>query len=64
MHPQLNDMMERCMKVVEEHLREIIFTHQRDWAREYLSSFWPLEDQPTSMGESYICSVTCCWGSF
>jgi hypothetical protein len=46
--------MEWCIKMVEEHLRENILTHQRDWARDYLSFSWPLEDQPTSMGESYI----------
>jgi hypothetical protein len=31
--------------------------------REYLSFSWPLEDQLTSIGESYICPVTCSWGS-
>jgi hypothetical protein len=33
LHPQLDGMEEQYVKTVEEHLREVVLTHQRDWDR-------------------------------
>jgi hypothetical protein len=30
-HPQSDGMVERYVKTVEEHLRKVVSTHQRDW---------------------------------
>jgi hypothetical protein len=31
LHPQSDGMVERYMKTIEEHLRKVVSTHQRDW---------------------------------
>jgi transposase InsO family protein len=31
LHPQLDSMVERYIKTVEEHLRKVVASHQRDW---------------------------------
>jgi transposase InsO family protein len=31
LHPQSDDMLERYMKTVEQHLRKVVASHQRDW---------------------------------
>jgi hypothetical protein len=31
LHPQSDDMVERYMKTVEEHVRRVVASHQRDW---------------------------------
>jgi len=31
LHPQSDGMVERYVKTIEEHLRKVVSTHQRDW---------------------------------
>jgi hypothetical protein len=31
LHPPSGSMVEQCVKTVEEHLRKVILTHQKDW---------------------------------
>jgi hypothetical protein len=31
LHPQLNGMLERYIKTVEEHLRKVVASNQKDW---------------------------------
>jgi transposase InsO family protein len=31
LHPQSDRMVERCIKTIEEHLRKVVASHQRDW---------------------------------
>jgi transposase InsO family protein len=31
LHPQSDGMVERYVKMIEEHLRKVVSTHQRDW---------------------------------
>lgn len=31
LHPPSGSMVEQCVKTVEEHLRKVVLTHQKDW---------------------------------
>jgi hypothetical protein len=37
LHLQLDGMVERYIKTVEEHLRKVVASHQRDWDRNHSS---------------------------
>jgi hypothetical protein len=71
LHPQSDDMVERFVKTVEEHLRKVGSTHYIG-TRGYPSSCWPpqhktMRPQPRRpsawcSGASYVCHVTFCSG--
>jgi hypothetical protein len=69
LHPQSDDMVERYMKTVEEHLRKVVSTRQTDWDRRLPTFLLACSAQPTrpqarrppawSSGGNYFCPATC-----
>jgi transposase len=43
LHPQSNSMVERYVKTIEEHLRKVVASNQRDWDEKlplFLLAYW------------------------
>jgi transposase InsO family protein len=47
LHPQSDEMVERYVKTIEEHLRKGFSTHQRVWDERLPIFCWPTGHQPT-----------------
>jgi hypothetical protein len=72
LYPQSDGMVERYVKTVEELLKKVASTHQRDWDERlpiFLLAYWASSHETTAMtpanmvfGRNFPCPVTCCSG--
>jgi hypothetical protein len=70
LHPQSDCMVERYVKTIEEHLRKVVSTHQRDWderLRIFLLAYRNSTHDTSGMtpanmvfGENFAYLATCC----
>jgi hypothetical protein len=70
LHPQSDGMEEGYIKTIEEHLRKVVATHQRDWDEAlplFLLAYRASTHDTTGLtrlaqcsGENFDCPATCC----